>query len=187
MPLRTLEDEHVGSIQNSFTSGVHVALCSCGWRDETEHPTDAAAREAVRAHQEQPQAERKPSPVFDIEWGGEASLSVQEIWPDGDAPENPTRDDVIAVMQKSGSLRRLLCDWNLDVEGVEVNGNEQLRHASSVAGRFISTRRLWPSSSAKTCWRRETRGRWRRGARATRTRWCWFGQRLVAMPRRLRL
>lgn len=61
---------------------------------------------------------------FRLEWGGEATLSVDEIWPDGDAPENPTRDDVIAVMQKSGSAYRLAQDWNLDLQGIEVDGKD---------------------------------------------------------------
>ncbi len=30
-------------------------------------------------------------------------LTVSEIWPEGDAPENPTRDDVLAVMQEPGA------------------------------------------------------------------------------------
>lgn len=62
--------------------------------------------------------------TFHIEWGGEADLLIEEIWPDGDAPENPTRDDVIAVMQKSRSVSRLCSDWNLKIEGVEVDGKD---------------------------------------------------------------
>lgn len=61
---------------------------------------------------------------FHIEWGGEADLSITEIWPDGNAPENPTREDVIAEMQKSGSASRLCSEWNLQIEGVEVNGQD---------------------------------------------------------------
>jgi hypothetical protein len=61
---------------------------------------------------------------FHIEWGGEETLTVEEIWPDGDAPENPTVDDVIEVMRKSGSISRLCQDWNLRTEGVEVNGKD---------------------------------------------------------------
>jgi hypothetical protein len=60
--------------------------------------------------------------TFLIEWGGEACLTVDEIWPDKNAPENPTVEDVIAVMRREGSLSRLLSNWNLDIEGVEVNG-----------------------------------------------------------------
>ena len=61
---------------------------------------------------------------FHIEWGGSDDLTAAEIWPDGDAPENPTVDDVIAEMRKSGSLSRLASDWNFDLQGVEVNGKD---------------------------------------------------------------
>lgn len=45
-------------------------------------------------------------------------LSVEEIWPDGDAPENPTAQDVVDRM-KGGSIK-VLRDWNL-VASIEVN------------------------------------------------------------------
>jgi len=61
---------------------------------------------------------------FHIEWGGEAMLSVDEVWPDGDAPGNPTSEDVIAVMQKSRSVARLCNEWNLRIEGLEVDGKD---------------------------------------------------------------
>lgn len=67
---------------------------------------------------------RQAKRSFYVEWGGTADLSVDEIWPDGNAPENPTRDDVIAVMQQSGSVARLCRDWSLEVEGLEVDGKD---------------------------------------------------------------
>ena len=47
-------------------------------------------------------------------------LAVDEIWPDGGAPENPTAADVIAVMRESSHDRiaRLLIEWNLDSDQV---------------------------------------------------------------------
>lgn len=62
--------------------------------------------------------------AFYLEWGGNASLTIDEIWPDGNAPESPTRDDVIAEMQKAGSVYSLCRDWNLQIEGVEVDGRD---------------------------------------------------------------
>ncbi len=41
-------------------------------------------------------------------------LTVEQVWPDGDAPDNPTADDVAAVIKQCGGLRRVLDDWNLD-------------------------------------------------------------------------
>ena len=39
--------------------------------------------------------------------------TAEGFWPDGDAPENPTIDDVLAVIKKCGGPRRMLDDWNM--------------------------------------------------------------------------
>ncbi len=49
---------------------------------------------------------------FDVEIG--------EVWPDGDAPETPTAADVIEVMKRSGSIRSLLRDWNMEPDEINV-------------------------------------------------------------------
>ena len=66
---------------------------------------------------------------FYLEWGGTADLAVEDIWPDGDAPENPTTADVIEAMKKeAGTLgfrsapRHVAERWNLEIEDVEVSG-----------------------------------------------------------------
>lgn len=69
-------------------------------------------------------SQSESGPWFHIEWGGSADLSPRDIWPDGDAPENPTVDDVIAQMRKEGSLWSLARNWNLDLQGCEVNGRD---------------------------------------------------------------
>ncbi len=43
-------------------------------------------------------------------------LDVDAIWPDGDAPESPTADDVYALL-RNGSVIANLREWNLDDEG----------------------------------------------------------------------
>lgn len=43
-------------------------------------------------------------------------LGIENIWPDGDAPENPTAEDVAAVMEKCGGRRRVMDDWGLDID-----------------------------------------------------------------------
>ena len=48
---------------------------------------------------------------FTITLQGDHSLTVEEIWPDGDAPDNPTDADVVAVLKKY-SLSDLISDWN---------------------------------------------------------------------------
>jgi hypothetical protein len=70
------------------------------------------------------QSGRAPRPTFDVEISGVWTLQVREIWPDGDAPENPTVDDVIEVMKRTthGYVSNLIRDWNLEPENVTVNG-----------------------------------------------------------------
>lgn len=55
-------------------------------------------------------------PMFHFSITHYSSLSVEEIWPDGDAPENPTVDDVLKVIEKYGGKMRVLSDWNLDAD-----------------------------------------------------------------------
>lgn len=50
---------------------------------------------------------------FGLHVSGYISLSVAEIWPDGDAPANPTAADVAARMEESLSLWSVIHDWNL--------------------------------------------------------------------------
>lgn len=57
---------------------------------------------------------------FYFEVGDEASLTVDEIWPDGDAPENPTVEDVIAEVKKTSRFR-FASEWNFETH-VSVNG-----------------------------------------------------------------
>lgn len=58
---------------------------------------------------------------FHIEVGDEAFLTAEEIWPDGDAPENPTTDDVIEAIKASSSPYRFAGDWGFQ-NHVSVDG-----------------------------------------------------------------
>lgn len=44
---------------------------------------------------------------------GTAEMSREEMWPDGDAPENPTAEDVADVIRRCGGLRSVVSDWDL--------------------------------------------------------------------------
>lgn len=50
---------------------------------------------------------------------GHVELSVSDVWPDGDAPENPTAADVAAVMDRYGAWR-VINDWCLLPDGFDV-------------------------------------------------------------------
>jgi hypothetical protein len=64
--------------------------------------------------------------TFRVSITGDHILSTGDIWPDGDAPENPTADDVAEVMRNASSTPERLClDWGLDitiaVDGIDVD------------------------------------------------------------------
>jgi hypothetical protein len=60
--------------------------------------------------------EENKRPMFHFSIAADISLSVEEIWPDGDAPENPTIEDVLEVIAKCGGRMRVIRDWNLHHE-----------------------------------------------------------------------
>lgn len=41
------------------------------------------------------------------------AMKVSQIWPDGDAPENPTPADVAEQMGKDGSVAQIILEWAL--------------------------------------------------------------------------
>lgn len=74
-------------------------------------------------------SEIRPHPgerTFNVHIESDMALTVNEIWPDGDAPFNPTTEDVVRVMEAAGSKRSVLRDWELlqdvtvDVDGLGV-------------------------------------------------------------------
>lgn len=48
----------------------------------------------------------------------EFDLSIDEIWPDGNAPENPTAADVVAQMH--GTVDGIMSEWNITPDFIEV-------------------------------------------------------------------
>ena len=50
---------------------------------------------------------------FQITYTVGVTLNEEELWPDDDAPKNPTTADVRKLIQKSGGIYRVLDDWNL--------------------------------------------------------------------------
>lgn len=61
--------------------------------------------------------------MFSVGVENDFGMTVDEIWPDGDAPENPTTEDVLERMATYGSLFRLIREWSLDADlDVTVNG-----------------------------------------------------------------
>lgn len=59
---------------------------------------------------------------FHFEVGDSVNLSVDEIWPDGDAPEDPTVEDVLEVVRRVGAYD-LQREWGFDFH-VAVDGRE---------------------------------------------------------------
>jgi len=58
---------------------------------------------------------KNPPGSFFVTVDLDITMDVNEIWPDGDAPENPTVKDVVNVMEEcSYSPINLLSEWSLD-------------------------------------------------------------------------
>ncbi len=51
---------------------------------------------------------------FLLTYSGSATLSIEELWPDGDAPENPTEEDVLELIEDCGGPEAILRDWSMD-------------------------------------------------------------------------
>ena len=73
-------------------------------------------------HFHQPGQPDRPEIItaFEIVVDATYYLTVDELWPDGDAPENPTAHDVAELMRSSGSQRSVMADWNIDEPEVTV-------------------------------------------------------------------
>ena len=100
----------------------------------------------------------------------DVDLSIEEIWPDGDAPENPTVGDVKRAFYggkdkiRRGDVRRALDDWNLlDFEECDVTITKwqgqtvsrcsecgMLTPAYSVAGLAVSAHHIGCGKAAPT-------------------------------------
>lgn len=51
---------------------------------------------------------------FTLSFNCVVTLDVDSIWPDGDASENPTVEDVYDVIDSCGGPAEIIRDWNLD-------------------------------------------------------------------------
>lgn len=55
------------------------------------------------------------APEIELSIVASFTLTVDQVWPDGDWPENPTAEDVLEVMKSDASTpARLLSEWDLD-------------------------------------------------------------------------
>lgn len=61
---------------------------------------------------------------FHVSVTGDFFLSIADVWPDGDAPDEPTAEDVARRMRDYGNLRHTLREWNLEPDSVDVEGVE---------------------------------------------------------------
>ena len=85
------------------------------------------------------------SPRFRVYLHVEATLSVDQLWPDGDAPANPTAEDVQALIDDCGGLD-IIDDWNLaDRHQIEVYADGYVCIQDGVR-RFIAANRPTPTT-----------------------------------------
>ena len=62
--------------------------------------------------------------IVEFEYSGSVNMGERELWPDGDAPENWTLQDVVKLIVKDGGKFRILRDWNL-TDALELNIRDQ--------------------------------------------------------------
>lgn len=72
--------------------------------------------------------------VFTITVEGDYELTVNEIWPDGDAPENPTAEDVKEQLESQGPKYRVLDDWGISDYDVSVEGVKVWPRSTTLRG-----------------------------------------------------
>lgn len=60
------------------------------------------------------------SDIFYLRLEVDAVLRVEDIWPDGDAPADPTVDDIRAVLHAAGHPLEVADDWGMNVGEWEV-------------------------------------------------------------------
>jgi hypothetical protein len=59
----------------------------------------------------------------------EVALDVDQIWPDGDAPQDPTVKDVLKVIDRCGGKAKIIDDWSLiDDLTLEVSDGTETEH-----------------------------------------------------------
>ena len=83
--------------------------------------------------------------TFTIEINLCETFTIAEVWPDGNAPENPTADDVLAIFLKDPYDVHHTCkDWGLEVRKEDVyvtmyDPEEEQRRLDRVAAKKGST------------------------------------------------
>lgn len=72
---------------------------------------------------------------FKITYTVECELTAEDLWPDGDAPEQPATVHVRSLIRECGGIYRVLDDWNLhqtssrwDVWQVDESTNSRSRN-----------------------------------------------------------
>lgn len=64
-----------------------------------------------------PALESSKTKTFDFDFYGAMTLSAKEVWPDGDAPKNPTaRDVILKIKAKHVTIGQFLDAWKLSPE-----------------------------------------------------------------------
>lgn len=52
--------------------------------------------------------------TFNLRYDIDVVLTIDELWPDGDAPLDPSVADVEALIKQCGGWRKVIADWSLD-------------------------------------------------------------------------
>lgn len=50
---------------------------------------------------------------YNLSYVVQCELTVDHLWPDGDAPEEPTEQHVLELIRRDGGILEVLNGWNL--------------------------------------------------------------------------
>lgn len=70
--------------------------------------------------------------TFNLSFVVSADLTVDELWPGGDAPDDPTEKDVEGLIEAAGGWSKVLDDWNLIEPHDRGNVTDNQRYADEV-------------------------------------------------------
>lgn len=84
----------------------------------------------------------------------DAVLDVSQLWPDGDAPENPTAADVRRLVDDCGGVK-IIRDWDLDDDAFITVDEVRHPHQALVIASAMTSEKLHHKSeiAAQLAWR----------------------------------
>ena len=66
---------------------------------------------------------------FFITVESDSFMTYEDVWPDGNIPENPTAQDVLEAMKKDGDKWTVISDWGLNDREINIHHSDNYTDA----------------------------------------------------------